>query len=228
MVTKLTIFANSGVTAAQDVSYDANPAMYVQLDLNADRLIWSDGSTRVTDGSGSPTNTQLNEAAPLITTTDYEIPKLFLDDVSANGGLGRLTLIGRAGSVGVGSGRYVLCFRFDKDTATEPQLEAWDNSSHSSYNSLVLGSGLPASSWFSAITTTNMAPYSVWRAGGSGTKLAGSGLTTGTGRLLLNDGNGCIAASGGNLYCNLAVVVPANYPAAVSESGVLTVRYTYN
>lgn len=234
MVTNLKVLANSGINLTKNVPYSgvgSDPTLYIELDLANDKLIWSDGSTRVAHGSGIPSNAELNEAAPVITTVEYEVPKLFFADANVNT-IWEIPLAGISGSPICGSGRYVLCFEFDKDTASIPQLEAWDDVSHTTINLGTLGDGSPSKSWFRAICTTETQPSSGWEnfAGTtSGVFLAGSGIYVGppaSGRLKLS--SSVLPASGGQCYANIAVVIPANFDRAISDSGVLTCRYTYN
>ena len=119
--------------------------------------------------------------------------------------------------------RYVFAFSFDGATASEPKLEAWDDSDHDSTDKHVLGNGTPDNSFVKAICTTNSLPGVNW----TGSAIAGAN------KLNLNDGNGALGdvPSGQTtqeLYANIKIVIPAGYSTPAVESFVLTVRYTWN
>jgi len=209
MATNLTVRINQTDSSA---SYSAQPTYYIDVDLVADRLIWTAGSGAVYDHCGySPTNAQLNEAATIIQGTDVEITYCFLDDVSSAEKLHAV--------IGAGSDddRYVFCLSFDGATATEPTLEAWDDITHATANMHVLGYGTPANSMIHAICTTDATPGSAW----AGTNLAGANT------VLLNAGNGALSVAK-DLYANIYIKVPASYATPETSNPVLTVRYTYS
>jgi hypothetical protein len=197
-------------TTSNDTTISGN---FVTLDLNNDKLIWSDGSDDVADGQPTPTNAQLNEAAPVIPTDDeYEVPKLFFLDYSSTGT--ELTEISLAGSQ---NKRYVLRFDFDDITATEPTLEAWDDSDHDSTDFYCLGATSGTNSYIAVVRTTDASPGASW----TGTRIAG------TTKSLMNGGSGPIGSGGATIYYNIKVMIPLEaVPAA--ETPVLTVRYTWN
>ena len=119
--------------------------------------------------------------------------------------------------------RYVFAFSFDAATASEPQLEAWDNSSHNSSDVHALGNGTPANSFVKGVCTTASLPGASW----AGSAIAGANV------LLLNNGNGALAAlasgeTSQELYANLKMVIPAAYATPAAETFVLTVRYTWS
>ena len=118
----------------------------------------------------------------------------------------------------------MYCFSFDDATASEPQLEAWDDSNHNTYAKHVLGNDTPASSFVKAVCTTSSLPGASW----AGTAIAGGTVSR---VLKLNDGNGALSAppSGttSDLYANLKITIPAGYTTPVVETFVLSVRYTW-
>ena len=116
-------------------------------------------------------------------------------------------------------------FSFDETTASEPQLEAWDNSNHDTTATHVLGNATPANSMVKAVCTTSSLPGANW----AGTAIAGSEA----GRFIqLNNGNGALTDPGSglttDLYANIKIVIPAGYATPVAETFVLTCRYTWS
>jgi len=212
MATNLTVYAN---VADSEDDRATTPANYIQVDLANDKLIWSAGSTEVADGADTPTSQELDEAATIIQPTNVEIANLFLLDVSDTGQ--ELKDIDRAGSVV--DGQHVINFSFDGPTASEPQLEAWDDDTHATANLNVLGLGTPSASMVKAILTTSSAPGTSW----TGTAIAGGSSPN---VLLLNGGGGAFG-SAAEVYINIKIDVPGAYSTPFSETPVLTVRYTY-
>ena len=212
MPTNLDIHVNTSNTDLTRVSI---PASYELVDIANDKLIWTAGGLGVTDGDDTPTNTELDDAATIIQTSDVEIARLFLLDFSDVGQ--ELKEINTAGSVV--DTQYVINFSFDGPTVTEPTLESYDDNSHSSANLLVLGNGTPADSMIRAVLTTAGLPGINW----VGTAIAGSTLPN---ILQLNAGGGGLVGAE-EIYVNLKVVVPASFPSPFSENPVLTVRYTF-
>jgi len=207
-----------------DVSYETTPADFIDLDLSNDYLIWTEGDAIVKDlMTAEPTPAELNAAATVIDpSSDKTVDKcLLMDDSHDVGGAYYTHLVKGMGE----NKRYVFCFSFDGATASEPQLEAWDDDNHNSTDKNVLGDGTPANSMVKAICTTSSLPGSSW----AGTAIAGDGV----GRYIqLNDGNGALGtpASGStnDLYANIKIVIPAGYSTPAVETFVLTVRYTYS
>lgn len=222
MSTVMTVVVNK---IDSDVDYQTTPANYVPMDLTEDKdyLIWTsakdvDENVIISDGDAEPTEALLNEAATIIDPdVAVDVEKCFVFDYSDGGGKVRLI-----DGMGVNK-QYVFGFSFDGATASEPQLEAWDNTDHDSTDYGVLGDGTPANSWIKAICTTLAAPGSdTW----AGSVLAGAN------ELKLNNGNGALAALGSGLssqelYCNLRITIIAGADPAV-EPFVFTVRYTTN
>jgi len=208
-----------------DQNYDTNAAAYISLDLTNDYLIWTAGSASVKDlMTAEPTNEQLNAAATQIDPdVDVTVPYCLLMDYSHDVGGAYYTHVVK----GMGlNKRFVFAFSFDGATATEPQLEAWDNSSHTTADKYVLGAGTPADSMVKAVCTTSSLPGSSW----AGTAIAGSEA----GRYVqLNDGNGALSDLGSGilsqeLYANIKIVIPAAFATPAAETFVLTVRYTWS
>lgn len=201
-----------------NVDYQTTPANFVVLSLIQDYLIWSAGSAAVADGQDEPTPAELNEAATLIDpVSPVEVARCLVFDKDE--GLGTLREINGMNE----NKRFVFGFSFNGATATEPQLEAWDDTGHDSTNKHVLGAGTPVNSMVKAVCTTNTSPGAGW----VGTALAGANA------LLLNDGNGALGAlpSGvvsQELYANLKIRIPADYATPGAETWILTVRFSWN
>lgn len=220
MSTDLTVRVNY---VDPDVAYGATGAGYITMDLNNDYLIWTSGSDEVTDlMTAEPTTEQLNEASTIIDELSaVTVPLCLLMDYSHNVGGSYYT----HEVVGMGDNKqYVFDFSFNGATATEPRLEAWDDSSHTTVNAHVLGNGTPASSMVKAVATTYALPGAGW----AGTPIAGVSNV-----LLLNAGNGALPVLGTGetsheLYANIKIVIPADYATPAVEAFVLTVRYTWN
>lgn len=219
MATNLTVRCNY---VDSDVSFETTPADYIAMDLNSDYLIWTEGSTDVKDlMTHEPTSDELNAAATQIDPASTKtVAKCLLMDASHDVGGAYYTHLVKGMSE---NKRYVFAFSFDGATASEPQLEAWDNSSHNSTNNHVLGNGTPANSMVKGVCTTDSLPGASW----AGSALAGSGNV-----LQLNNGNGALSAlasgeTSQELYANLKIVIPAAYSTPYSETFVLTVRYTW-
>ena len=138
---------------------------FLEMDVDTDYLILlTNGSASVADGQPIPSTTQKNQAGIVLTGVEQTCTKYFIADASAN-------LLKKIDNMGAGNKRYVICFEFDEvdGTATEPVLEAWDDTDMDSVDSVVLGSGSPSASWIAGICTTDALPGVGW----SGLRLAG-------------------------------------------------------
>jgi hypothetical protein len=199
-----------------DVSFITTPADYIALDLTNDYLIWTKGDATIKDlMTHEPLAAELNAAAEVIDPlVDVTVTKCLLMDYSHDVGGAYYTHLVK----GMGENkRYVFGFSFDGATATEPQLEAWDSSAHSTYAKNVLGANTPANSMLKGVCTTSSLPGANW----VGAALAGAANV-----LLLNAGNGALAVAD-ILYANLKIVIPANFLTPAAETFVITVRYTF-
>lgn len=222
MSTTLTWLVNA---VDADVDYATTPADYIEISPTNDYLIWTAGDDTVKDlMTAAPTESQLNAAASVISdSADTEVALLLLYDYSHNWGGSYYT----HEVVGMNENkRYVLCFSFDGATATEPQLEAWDDSDHDSTDNHVLGAGTPADSMVKVVCTTDGAPGEDW----VGTALAGDDSAR---VLKLNNGNGALpelesGETSQELYANIKIVVPAGYKTPAVETFVLTCRFCYS
>ena len=202
------------------IAYGETGADYVDLDLspNRDYLIWTGGSDDVKDGENEPTETELNIASTIIQATAVQVPHCLLYDYSA----GLLREVEGMGD----NERYVFCFSFDGETATEPTLEAWDDSNHATADKHVLGGETGYDSFVNAICTTSLSPGTDWVGSGSGTKIAGN-VTLG-----LNDGDpitmtGIATGETYDCYANIGILIPASYDTPGAETFVTTVRFTW-
>jgi len=202
-----------------DDTYANAPNNFLALGAG-DSLIFSAGSTAVIDQADIPTQAELNAAATLLSPTlETIVAHYFLADSSED----RLEEIHLAGNV---DKRYVFCASFDGETASEPQLEAWDNGSLNSYSLGCLGNGTPNLSWYRAKCTTVLTPGVSW----IGTPLAGSGVSN---VVLLNAGAGSLGSLGSGLssqelYFNFHVKIPAAYTTPGQYLPVLLITFTTN
>lgn len=200
-----------------DVDYATTPGDYVPVALGQDSLLWTSGSSVVIDHQLTvPTSSELDAAATIIDpSVDVTVPLCLLYDYSGDFGGAYYT----HKVIGMGENkRFVFCFDFDSSTASEPQLETWDDTTHTTYDKNVLGAGTPANSFVKGVCTTASLPGASW----TGAPLAG-----GSNVLLLNAGAGAIGAAV-QLYCNLKIVLPNGYATPASESFILSVRYTFS
>jgi len=188
---------------------------WVEVDNINDTFIFSNGGLGVTDGDDTPTDEELNRAAvQLSESVAIEPEHYFLLDYSDDE-LKELFLAGNKNK------RYVFCASFDGATATEPQLEAWDNASMNSFVNPCLGGGFASLSWYKAISTNLSLPGSPW---GSTTTLAGNGISH---YLLLNNGSGALSIAT-NLYFNFRIIIPAGYIIPAVHTPVLAIVFTTN
>lgn len=180
---------------------------------SGDFLLWSDGSSDVADGKPIPIEAQLNIAATLLDVLAHEVSYCFLLDATT----GLCEKIPNAGSQ---AKRYVFCFAFSGATATEPTLEAWDDTDHDTNNDYCLGEGTGTNSWLLGVLTTNGTPPSSW----VGTPISGNGVSS---SILLNGGSGALTGAK-DVYVNLKVLIPGGVTTPSSEQPPLTVRYCWN
>ena len=208
-----------------DIAYGESGAGYITMDLVNDYLIWTEGSAIVIDlMTSEPTTEELNEASTKIDPDAIvTVPLCLLMDYSHNVGGSYYT----HKVLGMGENkRYVFGFSFDGATATEPQLEIWDDDNHNSTDKHVLGAGTPANSMIKGVCTTDSLPGEDW----TGTALAGSD----TARVLkLNNGNGALDAlasgeTSQELYANIKIVIPQNYATPGVEPFTSTIRFAWN
>lgn len=210
MSTSLKIYVNCDT---QDLPYGTTGVDWVEVNLGADALIFSNGSEVVKDGEPIPGSSALNQAGIVLTALEQVVPHYFLADFNEN-------LLKEIHNAGNKDKQYVFCFAFDGATASEPVLEMWDNTSLNTFINYSLGAGTASNSWFRGIVTTDALPGANW----VGNKLAGSSDTH---FLWLNNQVGALGAAK-NLYCNLKVVVPASFPNASAETPIMVVKYTGN
>jgi len=196
-----------------DVTYITAPADYITMDLTNDYLIWSKLLADLM--THEPTADELNAAAEVIDPSlAVTVTKCLLMDYSHDIGGSYYTHLVK----GMGENKkFVYCFSFDGATATEPQLETWDSSAHSTCVKNVLGIGVPANSMIRGVCTTTTLPGTGW---------AGASLAGASNVLLLNDGLGAILTAT-DLYANLKIVIPAAFSTPAAETFVICVRYTY-
>jgi len=199
---------------ADELEYGVSGSDWIIVDPNADYFIFSTGSVAVADGAAIPSETELNRAAVQLNAHNpVNVAKYFLADDTDN----KLKEVINAGNQ---DKQYAFACVFDSPTASEPVLEAWNNSGLSSYNSVELGGGAPANSWYKAIDTNVASPGADW----TGIPLAGSGVSN---ILLLNSGNGALSGAG-NLYFNFKIVIPAGYLTPALHTPIVAITYTEN
>jgi len=223
-MTSLELYVNVG---DPDIPYGETGADYVLLDLVQDILIWTGVDDIVKDGlERDPTPTELINASPIIPISpelDLIVPVCLLQDYSAGTGEFHLRQV-----MGMGEDykRYVFLFHFDGATATEPQLEAWDDDTMLTIVNKVLGGSdvtpieNPEDSMVNAVCTTTDDPGEDW-----GAPLAGNGATY---VVKLNQGDGAITEIGGkDLYANIKIKIPTNFANPAIETFSLVVKYTF-
>jgi hypothetical protein len=209
-MTNLTFRVNKSST---DSSYAISPANFVDV-ASADTLIFSAGSDVVKNGEPIPSQADYNRAATLLDPLlETFIAHYFLADVSAN-------LLREMFLAGCQNKQFTFCCSFDGATATEPLLEAWDNTDLNSYNLRCLGLSVANDSWFHAKCTTTNPPGSSW----TGVSLAGS---NGSNIVYLNDGLGALTVAK-DLYFNFYVKIPAGVSVPESYLPVLLITFDTN
>jgi len=206
----LTIYVN---VSTSDQPLGTTGTDFVEFSSGNDQLIFTNGSDEVLDGGDTPTQNELVQAGIILTGSEIIVDDYLLLDLSANE-LKSIDLMGNT------TGRYVLAFAFDAETASEPVLEVWDDANLNTVDSIILGSGTPSQSFIRGITTTSAAPIVDW----VGSRLAGSG----SGRFLyLNDQNGPLTVAD-TLYANIKVIIPDTQTTGFSANPVFVCKYLSN
>ena len=188
-----------------DESYIDSPGNFIAFEDGADKLVFAETEP------ASMAEADLNVAQTIVFGTAKEISNLYLWDNSA-------AIFRHIPLAGSGAYRYVFCFHFtgDNGTLTEPKLQVWDDSNHSSNNLVCLGEGTSANSFIHVIETRiGGTPSSNW----VGTIISGSiGLE-------LNGEEALTEAI--DLYFNLYVKIPATVTRQEKENPVFSLRYLY-
>ena len=211
MPTSLTIRINNTINES---SFVAQPSYYVSVDTLTDYFIFSGGSVLVADGQPVPLEADLNRAGvQLDPLNEVIVSKYLLADISAN-------LLKEVKNAGNQTKRFAFCCSFGGATASEPQLEAWDDDDLDSYLIAPLGGGIPTISWFRAICTTTSTPLADW----VGIKLGGEDASN---VVLLNDGVGPLTVAT-DLYFNFKIVIPTGVTTPGSYTPVLNITYLTN
>lgn len=148
---------------------------------------------------------------------NQETPRQFVKDYSESK-WDRIWLGGSdADQGGGGNYRFAYGAYVDGTTASAPVLQAWDSTTHETYNLSVLGGGTPANSMLKAVSTRAAAPGAKW----AGTPLAGGG---GSNTIAL-DTTAITAPE--MLYWNMRLLVPSSAnPFAANP--VLSIYVTYS
>jgi len=219
MATDLTVRLN---IEDPKISYENDNSLYLDMNVLEDYLIWTGGSDDIGDKmTHEPTESELNAAAVVIKEDDDTfVPLCLLYDHSQEIGDYFTHEVKGMGE----NERFVFCFSFNGPTATEPVLEAWDDENHETYDKHVLGNGTPGNSMIKAVCTTSTSPGDLW----TGIPIAGPENV-----LELNDGVGAIegpvsAEDTQDLYANIKLVIPQDYPNPAVENFSLMVNFTYN
>ena len=132
----LEIFINTGST---DQEYDTSGAEFSEYSVGNDALIFTAGSNIVKDGEPIPSQSELVQAGVILTGAEQIVDLYLLQDLSADE-LKDIHLMGNQNK------RYVMAFVFDAATASEPDLELWDDSDLDTIAGVTLGAGTPSSS----------------------------------------------------------------------------------
>ena len=188
---------------------------WVEYAESSDKLIFTAGNSVVADGEDVPSQAELISAGVILTGAQIIMDTYLFQDTSAD----ELKDIPNMGNV---NKRYVLCFAFDASTASEPQLEVYDDDNLNTATGAMLGSGTPSSSFIRGVVTTSGLPGAGWIT--TGTRMAGS---TDGNYLELNDGSGYLSTAT-NLYANICVVIPASQTTGFSASPVFVVKWLDN
>ena len=197
---------------SQDLALGESGVDWVEFSEGNDQIVFTAGNTEVIDGTDVPTQGELVSAGIILTGVQQILDTYLLQDTSAN----ELKSIDGMGNL---NKRYVLCFEFDAETASEPQFEVYDDSNLNTATGTMLGSGTPSSSFIRGITTTSSLPGADWCSGA--TRMAGSSDGN---YLYLNDQAGYLTEAT-DLYCNLCVVVPASQTVGFSASPVWVCKW---
>ncbi len=205
---------------SQDLPLDTSAVDWIDIDVDNDNLIFSNGSSEVIDGAFTPTESELIQAGVIVSpSAKIIVPKYFLSDVGAG-------IIREILNAGDNNKRYVFAFDFDDTTASEPVLEVWDDNTLNTINFNTLGSGTALDSWVWGITTTDALPGANW-VGDSpsvGSRLAGNS----SGYFLwLNNQAGALSGAK-TLYCQLKIIIPAGVTVSGNETPNFVVKYTGN
>lgn len=210
-MTNLAVHINNSLV---DLGLAGLGTTWIEVNPALDVFILSQGGVGVADGDAIPSEALLNRYAVLLDSVNpVTVPKYFLSDFSTS-------LLKEIKLAGNQNKQHAFAADFDGPTATEPQLEAWDNDSINSYLSPALGAGVPANSWYKAIQTTTGLPGASW----VGTPLAGSGISN---IVLLNNGAGALGVAT-TLYFNFKVVIPGGYLTPALHTPCLAIVYTTN
>jgi len=224
-MTSLELYVHTGTVKSPEENFVTTPADYTLVDLVNDYLIWTGVDDTVKDGmTTEPSETQLINASPIIDpAVEVIVPVCLLMDYSGIG----VDCLKEVKGMGTDHVRYAFLFHFDGATATEPQLEAWDDDTMLTIVNKVLGGSdvtpieNPEDSMVNAVcTTTDPDPGEDW-----GAPLAGDGATY---VVKLNQGDGAITEIGGkDLYANIKIKIPTNFANPAIETFSLCVRYTF-
>ena len=146
-----------------------------------------------------------------------ESPRICVNDYSEN--KWKRVYLGGSDADGGGGGNYRYAFGayISGETASAPILQAWDSTTHDSYNLEVLGGGTPSNSMLRAIATTDSTAGIEWE----GVPIAGSAEAN---SIALSSG---AIPSAQMVYWNMRLLIP--YSAnPFSAEPVLSLYFTYS
>jgi len=204
----------------QDLALDTSGVDWLDVNVDNDYLIFSNGSSAVFDGAFTPTEQELIQAGVVVSpSAKVIVPKYFINDTSAG-------IIREIVNAGDNNKRYVFAFDFDGATASEPVLEVWDDTTLNTINFNTLGAGTAINSWVWGITTTDALPGAGWVGDtpSVGSRLAGNA----SGNFLwLNNQAGALSVAK-TLYCQLKIITPAGVTISGAETPVFVCKFTAN
>ena len=222
-MTSLELYVHTGTVKSPEENFVTTPGDYTLVELTNDYLIWTGVDTVVKDGMlTEPSETQLINASPIIDPSNpVVVPVCLLMDYSGIG----VKCLKQINGMGTDHIKDVFCFHFTGATATEPQLEAWDDDTMLTILNKVLGGSETTplenpddSMVLGVCTTTDPDPGEDW-----GAPLAGNGATY---VLKLNQGDGALTVAK-DCYANLKIKIPANFANPAIETFSLVARYTF-
>lgn len=207
----ITILYNNSNNDTANTGNASGDSNWNILDPVNDKISFVDTTVHDGDSNGSKGIFKIPESG------SKEVPKQAINNYSA-GVWKRVYLAGSNADDGLGGNyRYVYGVFIDGTTASAPILQAWDSTSHSSYNLQVLGSGTPANSMLRGVATTNSSPGDSW----SGIPLAGDGYSN---TVALDTG---AVTSSKMLYWNMRLLVPST-ATSFRVNPILTIYFTYS
>ena len=205
----VTILWNSSQSDVENTGGASGDANWKVLDTLNDNIAFT--GTNMADEASNAT---AKDVFAIPESGNKEVPRQFVNDAS-EGKWDRVFLAGSdADTGGGGNYRYVYGAHIDGTSASAPVLQAWDSTSHSTYDLEVLGSGTPASSMLRAVGTKYGHPGAEW----AGTPIAGGSNVVALDSTALTDAR--------MVYWNMRMLVPSTANPFAAEP-VLVIYMTY-